>query len=145
VKEIAANSGQQVPSWVASVAWFSGAFVGSAVLANACIMIGAMLAMPVETLAGPVLGRAVDVAALVLMLALYGGALAWLLSRVAARRSLPTAVWVGLVCFAAVWTVLALTVPRQAVAATPAIVSITGVLTAWVLVGRRQERAPGPG
>lgn len=127
--------------WLEQVLWVLGGLLGSAVLANGCIALGAGLALVLVTQASRPVGVAINVVAFAAMIAGYAYILSWLLGALRERRAVPEGLWVGLALFPVLWGALMATAPQGLVAVPPLVVTAVGGAVAAFVVGRRASLA----
>ncbi len=134
--------------WIRQLAWFFGTVFVSAVLANACIMIGAVLALILEADASQTVGLAVNWVAFALMVGSYTATLVLIVRALTSVTTVPFAVWPALAVFPLGWGLLVASTPGGPYEITPLIVAGVGAVVAWLIVGlpaRRAHSAMGEG
>jgi hypothetical protein len=126
--------------WIRQLVWFFGTVIASAVLANVCIMIGALLALVFEADVSQSVGLAVNWVAFALMVCSYSAALVLILKALTFATTVPFAVWPALAVFPLGWGLLVASSPGSVYAITPVIVAGAGAVVAWLMVGLPARR-----
>lgn len=114
-----------------------GVSFGSMALANLVVALIAALALALETGAGRKAGMAIDIVALLAMVAVYSAVLVGVLMAASARGQLPGSVWPALAAVPLLLIALVLAAPEGTIAPTTAIVTGLGALVAWPVSRRR--------
>jgi len=138
VSESAVTAGS-TDRWYSLFGWGVAALLFSFVLSNVAILAGALPALILEFGQPREIGIAINAVALAVMIVVYSVALVASLRFAMRRLQAAWTVWVGLLAFPALWGLLMLTSP--AYAATPVVVTLVGVVVAWVVLGRRRTEA----
>lgn len=129
--------------WFLQTAWAVVAVAASALVGNACIILGALFAMAWEAGVEPALGRSINGVALGLMVTSYSAVLVLVMRALTARWLVPLVVWLALGVYPVVWGLLVWWSPGGPFALTPTVVTGTGAVLAWMLVPRRATDADG--
>lgn len=130
--------------WARQSVWALVTVLASVVMGNACIMVGAMVAMALEYGMPRSVGIAVNWIVLALMIGSYCALLVLILRALVSRRQVPFSVWPALAVYPLVWGLLVASSPGGPYEITPTVVTGIGAVAAWLMVGRVNATSATP-